>query len=515
MKEDESSHSQMDTPAFQRCPACGEMSLFWNPFTRAKECTNPKCKQSPIWKENRTEEGRAPREEYASAFGDSVKYCYKHHKYYKYECDTCRCEQMALRERQLGSQRNEPEMRQCPACSEKSLYWNHFVKLHECFNPACKRNFQKSEVGEIAVQQQRPPEVQLEQPRHFVRQIMKICPGCGQGTLYWNPNTSGYECLNSLCNMMVAPGRLRNVSAVRRNARYLILIFACLALIGYATFQFSGLGYAAIGLILVASIAAIWSAAAMIGLLKFGNLRIRYATIAFPFIIILLVLVSVFWVSESSHSKVQAKENELVTVQGKLSTTTADLNNTKSEISGLNSQITSLQNTVNQLQTQLKLYQDTGITVYSGIQPAVTDAAGVSVTLTRNSAAQNPTWAQLESFILADKTDSNPYIMPTYTCADFARDVYDHAEAAGIRTAFVFVTFQGQTIGHALDAFVTTDEGLKYIDCTGIPPGQAGPSNNDTTVSVKPGTEYTPQFILPTDWTVLPLGIVSTVEIYW
>ncbi len=258
-----------------------------------------------------------------------------------------------------------------------------------------------------------------------------------------------------------------------------------------------------------------------------------------------------------SEANLSTAKASLVTTQADLSNTQATLNNATAEVSSLNGQVNSLNsqvnslnsqvsnfnNTVNNLESQLsqvqnsaagsqntittlqselnqanselQLYHETGITIYSGIQPAVIDEAGVFVTLMRNPAAENPTWAELKSFILADKTDSTPYIVPTYTCADYARDVYDNAEAAGIRAAFVTINFQGQSSGHALDAFVTTDQGLIYIDCTGTAPGQAGPANNDSTVVVKRGTEYQPQFIIPQGWVYLPMGIVDTITIYW
>jgi uncharacterized protein YlxW (UPF0749 family) len=317
-----------------------------------------------------------------------------------------------------------------------------------------------------------------------------------------------------------------------------------LAIIGYAVFQFTELGpAAAIGLILVASIWAIWSIATMTGLLGFGPVRPSSVMALFPFIMILLICGTVFWVSESSHSKLEAKEQELVTVQGQLNSTTADLNSTKSRVNDLNNQIaplnsqiaslnkqlsdtrsqmgtaqstiTGLQNTVNQLQTELKLYHDTGITVYSGIKPPYRGAQ-TSITLANNSASRNVSWQELQNFVLADRTDSNYYNDFSYVCGDFALDVHNNAEAAGIKASFVVIHFKDGGDSHALDAFVTTDRGLIYIDCTGLERGEAGPTNCDKIVSVKPGTSYVETPLVPnTLWEWIPLGIISTVEIYW
>jgi hypothetical protein len=55
-----------------------------------------------------------------------------------------------------------------------------------------------------------------------------------------------------------------------------------------------------------------------------------------------------------------------------------------------------------------------------------------------------------------------------YVCADFARDVHNSAEAAGIRAAWVGIDIEGEAEGHAINAFQTTDRGLVFIDCTGV-----------------------------------------------
>ncbi len=73
------------------------------------------------------------------------------------------------------------------------------------------------------------------------------------------------------------------------------------------------------------------------------------------------------------------------------------------------------------------------------------------------------------AFILADATDNNKYIEDgpgAYVCADFAEDVHNNAEAAGIRAAWVSLAFESTEEGHALNAFETVDMGLIYIDCT-------------------------------------------------
>jgi len=94
---------------------------------------------------------------------------------------------------------------------------------------------------------------------------------------------------------------------------------------------------------------------------------------------------------------------------------------------------------------------------------------GKPIELVNNPDATNPTYADLIAFIMYDTTDTNSYIEEgpgAYVCADFAEDVHNNAEAAGIRAAWVAVEFEGDEEGHALNAFETTDKGLVYIDCT-------------------------------------------------
>jgi hypothetical protein len=95
---------------------------------------------------------------------------------------------------------------------------------------------------------------------------------------------------------------------------------------------------------------------------------------------------------------------------------------------------------------------------------------GEPIMLIDNPDATNPTYAELVAFIQQDTTDTNDYLVHPrigYVCADFAEDVHNNAEAAGIRAASVSVDFEGSEEGHAMNAFGTVDMGLVYIDCTG------------------------------------------------
>ena len=95
---------------------------------------------------------------------------------------------------------------------------------------------------------------------------------------------------------------------------------------------------------------------------------------------------------------------------------------------------------------------------------------GEPIELINNTDATNPTYAQLVAFIAADSTDTNNFLEGgprDYVCSDFAEDVHNNAEAAGIRVAWVGIDLVGEDEGHACNAFETIDKGLVYVDCTG------------------------------------------------
>jgi hypothetical protein len=203
-------------------------------------------------------------------------------------------------------------------------------------------------------------------------------------------------------------------------------------------------------------------------------------------------------------------------------TSLTDCNQTYSnQISNLKSQATTLTNTnqicsnqINSLTDQLQLYKDTfGSSVTSGVSPR---ANGQTYSLNNNPEASDPTFAQLMNFISSDKTDEKTYIPGVYVCTDYARDIHDNAEKAGIRAGWVGIEFKNQNIGHACNVFQTNDRGLVYIDCLGLEAGQYGPSNRDLIVSVKKGEVYHPTFIFSTGWRVSDDTLtVIDIQIYW
>jgi hypothetical protein len=189
-----------------------------------------------------------------------------------------------------------------------------------------------------------------------------------------------------------------------------------------------------------------------------------------------------------------------------------------SQISSVQTQLSTVQSQLASAQAEIKLYQNTYGEIESGDVHPTLGPDGQPITLVSNPAAVDPTFARLENFLLADKTDQNTYIPGTYVCANFARDVYNNAEKAGIRAAFVGIEFQGISEGHALNAFMTTDKGLVFIDCTGLEALQAGPANNDKIVSVKIGIDYQPVGLFPVNGQTVKFpdgGIIADMQMDW
>ena len=144
-------------------------------------------------------------------------------------------------------------------------------------------------------------------------------------------------------------------------------------------------------------------------------------------------------------------------------------------------------------------------------------ADGHYITLKNNLNAKNPSWEELKSFLLNDKTDLIEYDFDKFVCADFAEMVHNNAEEAGIRAAFVSIwlgpcSYYPMSGGHALNAFETTDKGLVFIDCTGF----FSSMNADKIVDLQLGEEYIPISIFPQPgWSDIwdSMGKVEDIEI--
>jgi len=83
---------------------------------------------------------------------------------------------------------------------------------------------------------------------------------------------------------------------------------------------------------------------------------------------------------------------------------------------------------------------------------------------TQQSGLINPTWEELQNFLLEDKTDEIPYALDEFDCNGFTITLRDNAWLRGFRSAFVAIGFGQNAAGHAFNAFETTDKGIVYIE---------------------------------------------------
>ncbi len=142
------------------------------------------------------------------------------------------------------------------------------------------------------------------------------------------------------------------------------------------------------------------------------------------------------------------------------------------------------------------------------------------IIIVNNPEAKNPSWNQLTSFLRRDDTDKHEYDYGSFVCADFAEMLHNNAEDAGWRCAYVSIELSGypdfynlgisSNTGHALNAFETTDRGLVYIDSTNSLTG-AGPTHGEALVEVKVGEPYNQEFIFPSSGWFIPKGEMGTV----
>lgn len=142
---------------------------------------------------------------------------------------------------------------------------------------------------------------------------------------------------------------------------------------------------------------------------------------------------------------------------------TQQIGELEEEVGSQYQEIEALQENVDTLVEEKALLQEK----LKGTLP-YTKASGSPITLRNNFGnVQNPSWAELKSFLEQDDTSSIAYNEYTFVCGDFAELVHNNAEAVGIRAGVAILYFEDDWPLHAITVFHTTDHGLIYIDSTG------------------------------------------------
>ena len=77
---------------------------------------------------------------------------------------------------------------------------------------------------------------------------------------------------------------------------------------------------------------------------------------------------------------------------------------------------------------------------------------------------RNPTHDEVLEFIGEDETDEVEYVEGEFECLDFCMMFRNNAFKKGYISYTVWIDFEGQTFGHTIIGFNTTDIGMVYLD---------------------------------------------------
>lgn len=151
------------------------------------------------------------------------------------------------------------------------------------------------------------------------------------------------------------------------------------------------------------------------------------------------------------------------------------------------------------------ILKELGNHIYSPDGTVYVGADNNKITLINNESAKDVTFNEVMSFINQDKTDKIEYNMNSFTCGDYAEQVQNNAENAGIKCAWVGIDFT-QGGGHACNAFNTTDKGLIFIDCT---------TGDYIIKNMAIGNIYQPVQITKDNSIIEPMGTIQDYDIHW
>jgi flagellar basal body-associated protein FliL len=198
----------------------------------------------------------------------------------------------------------------------------------------------------------------------------------------------------------------------------------------------------------------------------------------------------------TTQSELAATEDELSATEDELSATEDELGDTRLQLHNAEDELDRIEQELDDMTALYQVAYETlqGLDITLSSSPECTDAV-----LIDNPEATNPSWAELKAFLAQDMTENHQYILNEYDCSQFSRDLHNRAEAAGIRAAVVHINLVGESVGHALNAFLTTDYGLVYVDCTEAP---------DKIARVKAGLTYRAV-------TVVAVSITNVRNDYW
>ncbi len=149
----------------------------------------------------------------------------------------------------------------------------------------------------------------------------------------------------------------------------------------------------------------------------------------------------------------------------------------------------------------------------SGYEGAFPDgfADGREVGLSTLVGLHDPTYFEMRSFVLTDRTSTTVYDLDNNNCMDYSTIVINNAEAAGIRAAIVLIEYEPylgvESPGHAIVAFDTTDRGLVFVE-----------PQSDETAYPTIGERWQDAIPLPPGYYWLPSpadDVVEEIQVVW
>ena len=208
----------------------------------------------------------------------------------------------------------------------------------------------------------------------------------------------------------------------------------------------------------------------------------------------------------------------------------------KEELASKDGELSEVNQEINELQTEIDRYKE----ILNGLDIILYNSKSCSdAKLIDNPNAKKPTYDELLSFLIQDKTEYNEYKEDVYDCSEFSRDFHNNAESYGIKCGVVHIYFSNQYFlaGHALNAVLTTDYGLVFVDVTTSPDAIAFVKSGEIYKSVSVGniSKYhinnetwwknltKNYYSITSPFTILGKdgklyqdeGIVDDIEIYW
>jgi hypothetical protein len=220
----------------------------------------------------------------------------------------------------------------------------------------------------------------------------------------------------------------------------------------------------------------------------------RWLVVVIVFVLSLLLLIS----CSITQEQYDAVKDEITSLHNEASMLQSDLTSLQEENMALNENLRTKEQTYTELETDFKELQVKNKELralqveFEELQADYQKTKSLQAEFenlqddyqnllerSKQSTLSNPSWLELKSFLEQDDTDTLTYDKTSFDCDGFAITLRDRALPFGYRCAFIGLSF-GEVVGHALNAFETTDRGIIFVDAT----------EHDTIAYVQQGQPY-------------------------